>query len=214
MSCGLVVKPLGPSAFQAFLGLKSPKTRRSFLSAPRRLSIFWVTFWVRISRGGTSKNCAAVKNVAGSRASGPRARRPHVAACEGLCEALAERAAPGTLRRLRAVCGLCGRRLTRRFLQGYLQRENNMGNGTRAAVLWVKSGGFGQPKKVLDKGRWSLATTSRPQSPAVRGFPGLWYRRRFSRFRSFGAVVELQGTTVPSGSGVFHRRREMGAFFR
>ena len=146
------------------------------------------------------------------RAPGPRARQPHIAACEGLCEALAERAAPGTLRTLRAVCGLCGRRLTRRFLQGYLQRENNMGNGTRAAVLWVKSGGFGQPKKVLDKGRWSLATTSRPQSPAVRGFPGLRYRRRFSRFRLFGAVVKLRGTTVPSSSGVFHRRCEMGAF--
>ena len=55
MSCGLVVKPLRPSASRAFLGLKSTKTRRSFLSAPRRLSIFWVTFWVRILRGGTSK---------------------------------------------------------------------------------------------------------------------------------------------------------------
>ena len=40
-----------------------------------------------------------------------------------------------------------------RVFQGYLQRENSMGSGTAAAVLWVKSGGFGQPKKVLDKGR-------------------------------------------------------------
>ena len=38
------------------------------------------------------------------------------------------------------------------ILRGYLHRENNMGSGTRAAVLWVKSGGFGRPKKVLDKG--------------------------------------------------------------
>ena len=30
-----------------------------------------------------------------------------------------------------------------------------MGRGTTAAVLWVKSGSFGRPKKVLDKGRWS-----------------------------------------------------------
>lgn len=35
---------------------------------------------------------------------------------------------------------------------GYLQRENSMGRGTRAAVLRGKSGSFGQPKKVLDKG--------------------------------------------------------------
>ena len=120
---------------------------------------------------------------------------------------------PGTLQKLWAVWGLCGRRLARRFLQGYLQRENRKGSGTAAEVLWVKSGGFGQPKKVLDKGRWSLATTSRPQSPAVRGFPGFWYRRRFSRFRSFSAVVELQGATVPNGSTVFHRRCEWRGFF-
>ena len=77
-----------------------------------------------------------------------------------------------------------------------------------------KSGNLGLPKKVQDKGRWSLATTSRPQSPAVRGFVGLWYRRRFSGFRSFSAVVGLRGATVPSSSGVFHRRCEMRGFFR
>ena len=119
---------------------------------------------------------------------------------------------PWALGMLRAMYGLCGRRLTRRFLQGYLQRGNSMGSGTAAAVLWVKSGSFGQPKKVLDKGRWSLATTSRPQSPAVRGFPGFWYRRRFSRFRAFSAVVELQSATLPSGSTVFHRRCEWRGF--
>lgn len=32
-------------------------------------------------------------------------------------------------------------------LRGYLQRENSLGCGTAAAVLWVKSGGFGQSKK-------------------------------------------------------------------
>ena len=47
MSCVQTLKPLRPSAFRAFLGLKSPKTRRSILSAPRQLSVFWVTFWVR-----------------------------------------------------------------------------------------------------------------------------------------------------------------------
>ena len=112
------------------------------------------------------------------------------------------------------MCSLCGRRLAKEFCESISRGENSMGSGTRAEVLWVKYGVFGLPKKVLDKGRWSLATTSRPQSPAVRGFPGLWYRRRFSRFRFFSAVVELQGATVPSGSAVFHRRREMGAFFR
>ena len=37
-------------------------------------------------------------------------------------------------------------------LQGYLQRENSLGSGTTASVLWVKYGILGQPKKVLDKG--------------------------------------------------------------
>ena len=101
----------------------------------------------------------------------------------------------------------------RPYALDYLQRKHDMGSGTVVAVLWVKSGGFGQPKKVLDKGRWSLATTSRPQSPAVRGFPGFWYRRRFSRFRSFSAVVGLRGATVSSSSGVFHRRCELRGFF-
>ena len=37
-------------------------------------------------------------------------------------------------------------------LRGYLQRENSMGSGTTAAVFGGKSGDFGLPKKVLDKG--------------------------------------------------------------
>ena len=37
-------------------------------------------------------------------------------------------------------------------LRGYLQRENSLGSGTAAEVLRGKSGGFGRPKKVLDKG--------------------------------------------------------------
>lgn len=38
------------------------------------------------------------------------------------------------------------------ILRGYLQRKNSLGSGTRAAVLKGKSGDFGLPKKVLDKG--------------------------------------------------------------
>ena len=142
-----------------------------------------------------------------------RGKSSKLAACEGLCEALAEGVHLRAFGTLRAVWGLRGRRLTREFCEGISRGESSMGSGTRAAVLWVKSGSFGQPKKVQDKGRWSLATTSHPQSPAVRGFPGLWYRRRFSRFRSFSAVVDLQGATVPSSSGVFHRRCELRGFF-
>ena len=40
---------------------------------------------------------------------GPRAQKPILAACEGLCGALTERVASGTLRRLQAVCGLRAR---------------------------------------------------------------------------------------------------------
>lgn len=41
-------------------------------------------------------------------------------------------------------------------LRGYLQRENSMGSGTTAAGFGGKSDDFGLPKKVLDKGRWSV----------------------------------------------------------
>ena len=142
-----------------------------------------------------------------------KANPPIVAACEGLCGALADGVASGGLWNAAGRVRPVWAKVDEGVLRGYLQRENSLGSGTRAAVLWVKSGGFGRPKKVQDKGRWSLATTSRPQSPAVRGFPGFWYRRRFSRFRSFSAVVELQGATVSSSSGVFHRRCEWKGFF-
>ena len=81
-----------------------------------------------------------------------------VAACEGLCENLMEGAASGdageTAGRVRPVWAEAGEVV----LRGYPQRKNSMGNGTAAAVLWVKSGSFGRPKKVQDKGRWSQST--------------------------------------------------------
>ena len=77
-----------------------------------------------------------------------------------------------------------------------------MGSGTTAAVLGGKSDGFGLPKKVLDKGRWSLATTSRPQSPAVRGFPGFWYRRRFFEIFKIKVVGRAKNPAFPSGCAV------------
>ena len=46
------------------------------------------------------------------------AKRANAAACEGLCGALAEGWRPGTPRRMRAVWGLCGRRLAREFFEG------------------------------------------------------------------------------------------------
>ena len=143
-----------------------------------------------------------------------RIRKPSVSAYERLCAPRAKNVASADAKDTSGHVRPVGAEVGEDVLRGYLQRENSMGSGTTAAVLRGKTGGFGQPKKVLDKGRWSLATTSLPQSPAMRGFVGLWYRRRFSRFRFFSAVVELQGATVPSGSAVFHRRREMGAFFR
>ena len=135
---------------------------------------------------------------------------PPVRGCVGLWRRGQQR---GTPRKLRAVWGLCGRRLTWEFCEGISRGKTTRGAVPVQQFLRVKSGGFGRPKKVLDKGRWSLATTSRPQSPAVRGFPGFWYRRRFSRFRSFSAVVGLRGATVSSSSGVFHRRCELRGFF-
>ena len=58
-------------------------------------------------------------------------------------------------------------------LRGYLQRKKRMGGGTAAAVLWVKSGSFGRPKKVQDKGRWSqsarLPVTTARNADRVKG---------------------------------------------
>lgn len=98
------------------------------------------------------------------------ANRANVAACEGLCGALAEGAASGDTKEAAGRVGPVWAEIGTGVLRGYLQRENSMGSGTAAAVLWVKSGGFGQPKKVLDKGRWSLATTSRSQAPQCGAF--------------------------------------------
>ena len=44
-------------------------------------------------------------------------------ACEGLCEALAERWHPGALGRLWAVWGLCGRRLVKEFCEDISRRK-------------------------------------------------------------------------------------------
>lgn len=78
------------------------------------------------------------------------ANHPIVAACEGLCEALAEGAAYGALRKQWAVYSLCAE-VDEVVLQVYLQRKNSIGSGTRAAGFGGKSGDFGRPKKVLDK---------------------------------------------------------------
>ena len=75
-----------------------------------------------------------------------------VAACAGLCGALAERSASGDIEEVTGLVRPVWAEVGEDVLRGYLQRENSMGRGTTAAVLWVKSGGFGQPKKVLDKG--------------------------------------------------------------
>ena len=115
---------------------------------------------------------------------------------------------------LRAVCGLCGRRLAKRFCDGISRGKTTWEAVPQRRFCGSNPAISASRKKVQDKGRWSLATTSRPQSPAVRGFVGLWYRRRFSGLRSFSAVVGLRGATVPSSSGVFHRRCEMRGFFR
>ena len=63
-------------------------------------------------------------------------------------EGAASRDAGETAGRVRPVWTEVGENV----LQGYLQRKKRMGGGTAAAVLWVKSGDFGRPKKVLDKG--------------------------------------------------------------
>ena len=141
------------------------------------------------------------------------ANQPIVAACEGLCGTLGGGVASRDLGGSGPGAACVWAEVNEKIFQGYLQRKNSTGSGTVAAVLRNRSGNFGQPKKVQDKGRWSLATTSCPQSPAVRGFPGLWYRRRFSRFRSFSAVVGLRGATVSSSSGVFHQHCELRGFF-
>ena len=81
-----------------------------------------------------------------------RIRKPSVSACEGLCEALVEGAASGdageTAGRVRPVWP----EVSKDVLREYLQRKNSLGSGTAAEVLGGKSGDFGQPKKVLDKG--------------------------------------------------------------
>ena len=94
-----------------------------------------------------------------------------VTACEGLCEALAEGAASGDIEEAAAMCKPVWAEVGENVLQGYLQRENSLGSGTTASVLWVKYGIWGQPKKVLDKGggRWRPPLAHKaPQCGAFR----------------------------------------------
>ena len=60
MSCRRFLHPLRRSAFWAFLSPKSPKTRRLFLSAPRRFSAVWVT---GLGQGKDAENIAKELNV-------------------------------------------------------------------------------------------------------------------------------------------------------
>ena len=100
-------------------------------------------------------------------------RKPSVATCERLCapkvKDVASADAKETAGRVRPVWAEVGEDV----LQGYLQRENSMGSGTTAAVLRGKTGNFGQPKKVLDKGRWSqsahLPVTTARNAGRVKG---------------------------------------------
>lgn len=81
-----------------------------------------------------------------------RTRKPSVATCERLCaprvKNVASEDAKETAGRVQPVWAEVGENV----LRGYLQRENSLGNGTRAAGFGGKSGDFGLPKKVLDKG--------------------------------------------------------------
>ena len=97
----------------------------------------------------------------------------NVAACEELCEALVEGAASGDVEEAAGHVQPVWAEVGENVWRGYLQRKNSVGSGTRAAVLWVKSDDFGQPKKVLDKGRWSqsahLPVTTARNAGRVKG---------------------------------------------
>lgn len=73
------------------------------------------------------------------------AGKANVAACEGLCEALAEGVtsvgAEEIVGRVRPVWT----EVSEDVFRGYLQRENSPGSGTRAAGFGGKSDDFGQP---------------------------------------------------------------------
>ena len=73
-----------------------------------------------------------------------------------MCEALTEGTASGDAGEVAGHVGPVWAEVGENVLRGYLQRENSMGSGTTAAGFGGKSDDFGLPKKVLDKGRWSV----------------------------------------------------------
>ena len=81
-----------------------------------------------------------------------RIRKPSVSAYERLCAPRAKNVASADAKDTSGHVRPVGAEVGENVWRGYLQRKNSVGSGTRAAVLWVKSDDFGQPKKVLDKG--------------------------------------------------------------
>ena len=81
-----------------------------------------------------------------------RIRKPSVSAYERLCAPRAKDVASADAKDTSGHVRPVGAEVGEDVLRGYLQRENSMGSGTTAAVLRGKTGGFFQPKKVLDKG--------------------------------------------------------------
>ena len=81
-----------------------------------------------------------------------RIRKPSVSAYERLCAPRAKDVASAdakeTAGRVRPVWAEVGEDV----LRGYLQKENRLGDRIRGGFEG-KSGDFGLPKKVLDKGR-------------------------------------------------------------
>ena len=75
-----------------------------------------------------------------------------VAACAGLCGALAERSASVDIEEVTGLVRPVWAEVGEDVLRGYLQRENSMGSDTTAAGFRGKSGNLGLPKKALDKG--------------------------------------------------------------
>ena len=96
------------------------------------------------------------------------ANRANLAVCEGLCEALAEGAASGDVEEAAAICGLCGRKLTKKFFENISRGKTAWAAVPQRQFLGAKPAISACRKKYKIKGGGRKALTSRSQRPAMR----------------------------------------------
>ena len=119
-------------------------------------SATWVTVWVWSFRSNSLKICATLNNVGSlrklNRSLVAEARKPSVATCEGLGSPRVKDVASEDAGETTGSVSPVWAEIWGGSIMGSISRGKTVRWVDLAAAFGGKSGDFGQPKKVLDKG--------------------------------------------------------------